>query len=61
VSVFASDQPQVDGSRTVGYGELLNVGVSVPHVPTVADQEKHVEDERVLGEASDRSDAKASV
>jgi hypothetical protein len=59
--MFASDLSNVDGSRTVDYGELLSVGVPKPHVPTVADQEKHVEDERVLGEASDRSDAKTSA
>jgi hypothetical protein len=59
--MFASDQPQVDGSRTVEYGELLRVVASTPHVPTVADQERHDEDERVLGEASDRSDAQISA
>jgi hypothetical protein len=55
--MFASDLPQVDGSRTVEYVELLSVGLPTPYVPTVADQERHVEEERVLGDASDRSDA----
>jgi hypothetical protein len=59
--MFNADTPFADGSSPVDYGDLLGLANPGPYVPTVADLERHAEEEKVIGEASDRSDAPPSA